>query len=1042
MGNPIVEPKPARARRHYLILSFLAGCLVAGTVIAAPVIGATPAPIEPREAGLPLMHHFAPSDYDGSAQNWSLAQDRQGVIYVGNLESGVLTFDGARWRRIPIPANATVRSLAADDDGRVYVGAVGNLGYLQTDTDGHKAFVSLLDKIPPANRDFSDVWSTFANGKDVWFSTDSSLFRYRDGKMTVWKPKTAFHTCFMVDGTLYINEVGVGLMRMVDDHLRILPGGSRFANEKIYALLPWRGPNAQPGDLLIGTLEQGWLIWRNGRFLPWATEADPLIRQKYLYGATWLADGRLAVATLSGGVILLDAQGHLLRTLTRASGLGSNTILAMLQDHQHGLWLASGNGITRLSLGSPLTLFDQRSGLQGEIFAMQRLAGSLYVGTTEGLFRLIDGPDPHFVPVPQVHGQIWSLADAGDQWMASGDGGVFVFAGTQLVQRLDTHGAAVLALAAAPDDPGNMFAGYEDGLGMLRHEGQHWVDAGRVPGIKEELHGISLIPPNHVWLSPWTGGAMRLDLPPDWRGPDDARYVDVARYGTAAGLPDGSAQALTINGALRFTTTRGIYRFNEANGRFTPDPAFATLLPGPPRQLTPVVEDTSGMLWMHAGAGADGSPMTGHAILADSHWHWQSTWLQQLDSVGVGNIRNDRDGTVWLASDNGLYRYHRRPGDTPPAPPSTLLRAVRGPDGHALPLDQGKAQIPYARNTLEFVFAVPNFADPAANRYQVKLQGLDKTWSPWSRDDHHEYSRLPVGNYRFLVHARNVYGKIGPDTHFDFSVLPPWYRTLWAWLLWTGLAALALALLLHWRARFLLQRNRKLNDLIAQRTVELAQANRTLAEQTVTDPLTGLKNRRYLHEHIEQDVAGARRRPESSDARLLFMMVDIDHFKQVNDNYGHAAGDQVLRQMGGILRAVARDTDVPLRWGGEEFLIVARFADDQAGPLLAERLRTAVAAYRFDVGNNHTIERTCSIGFASFPAFAKAPDRLSWEQVASLADQCLYQAKHNGRNAWAGLLPMATPPPGDVAEALDDAFSTPGTSTPLRLATSWPRNTP
>jgi len=184
-----------------------------------------------------------------------------------------------------------------------------------------------------------------------------------------------------------------------------------------------------------------------------------------------------------------------------------------------------------------------------------------------------------------------------------------------------------------------------------------------------------------------------------------------------------------------------------------------------------------------------------------------------------------------------------------------------------------------------------------------------------------------------------------------------------------------------------------------------------LEQASLTDPLTGLRNRRFLQEHLGLDVAQALRRygggsdAPIAEADLLFFLVDIDHFKQVNDARGHAAGDAVLVQMRERLASVFRETDYLVRWGGEEFLVVARASSRSAAADLAERLRAAVASRPFVLDDGQPLTKTCSIGYAALPFFTGDPSAVPWEEVVDIADTGLYMAKRNGRNAWVGLAP-------------------------------------
>jgi len=213
-----------------------------------------------------------------------------------------------------------------------------------------------------------------------------------------------------------------------------------------------------------------------------------------------------------------------------------------------------------------------------------------------------------------------------------------------------------------------------------------------------------------------------------------------------------------------------------------------------------------------------------------------------------------------------------------------------------------------------------------------------------------------------------------------------------------------------------------LENKVEQRTLELQQRNdqlqaahAQLEQLSTTDVLTGLNNRRYLLDVIEKDVVIALRSHQSplklasagddlaNDADLLFFLIDCDHFKQVNDLYGHDVGDKVLCAISKVLREVFRPSDHVVRWGGEEFLVIARFVSRTQAAELAERTRAALADMVVILSDGTPLKRTSSIGFAALPFVPTSLGACDWQQVLKLADCALYCAKHSGRNTWVGL---------------------------------------
>jgi diguanylate cyclase (GGDEF)-like protein len=185
--------------------------------------------------------------------------------------------------------------------------------------------------------------------------------------------------------------------------------------------------------------------------------------------------------------------------------------------------------------------------------------------------------------------------------------------------------------------------------------------------------------------------------------------------------------------------------------------------------------------------------------------------------------------------------------------------------------------------------------------------------------------------------------------------------------------------------------NRELEAKIHERTHELAEANTRLAQLAVTDGLTGLYNHRHLHERLSLEVE----RSQRSGLPLSLLMLDVDHFKQFNDSYGHPAGDEVLRQLARVLTDTRRANDVVARYGGEEFALILVDTAKFTAAKVAERVRERVEAHDFSDAFPKSKKNaiSVSIGVATF-----AEDGVDAEALVRAADTALYAAKRAGRN--------------------------------------------
>ena len=268
---------------------------------------------------------------------------------------------------------------------------------------------------------------------------------------------------------------------------------------------------------------------------------------------------------------------------------------------------------------------------------------------------------------------------------------------------------------------------------------------------------------------------------------------------------------------------------------------------------------------------------------------------------------------------------------------------------------------------------------------------------------------------------------------------PPW-RSWWAYTIY-GLALAGIVVSFVRSASRKLEReaerSRLLEAEVARRTREIEERNaelqhaiQRLEEASLTDSLTGLHNRRFLMSEIGKEIAlidryygdpKANAAPDETIPRpdFVLMMVDLDGLKPVNDTYGHAAGDCVLLQMRDVLEKACRRSDTMLRWGGDEFVVIGRFANRAIAETLAERILTMVREHRFDLGEGRIVNLTCCIGFAFYPFIATAPNSVSWEQVVTIADRALYVAKASGRDAWVGLFSTKKTPLEKTAQGIN-----------------------
>jgi PAS domain S-box-containing protein len=820
-----------------LALALLVGAATARAEVGAPTEG--PAAVDaasldglgaPGPVGMPAVANYRPPS---NPQIWAVAQERSGLMLFGNRD-GVLVYDGSGWEKVPMPNMSTVRSLAVGEDGRIWVGAQTELGYLAAGEDGRLVFTSVRDRLAEPDRKFADVWKTWVLGDGVYFQGNGQIFHYRPrtGTMEVLRPtRGSFHFSHQVGDRLYVLERDVGLLEVAAEGerrvLRPVPGGEAFAADRVYAVLPLASDRAGSPALAVVTRDRGIFLLEAGRVAPLLTAVDELLRAASPYHAIVLPDGNWAIATLQAGVVVLDPAGNLVMHLDRRSGLQDNNVKYLFLDRDANLWLGLDKGPARIELFAPLAYLGEREGLSGLVAATARLADRLYVATSAGVYRLLptSGREAVFLPVEGLDLATFDLRVVGDQLMAAANDGVFAVLPAASRDGADRSevvtGGTALALLPARGDPRTLYVAQLNGLRVLRRAAAgRWEDRGVVPGAEMDLRSLHETADGRIWAGTnHLGSAVRFSFPPD--GSPAQATVEI--FGEAEGLPRGRVTVHELWGKVLFSSESGLYRFDEPSRRFVRELALGAEYGDGSTWVTDVAEGPDGVVWLVAGPSRGQGVV--RALTADGRPAPGVWGLRRLLSDSIFSLDVGSDG-VWIGTDQWLVRYAPDRARPLPSVPRVRLREVSAGERELWPARPTASPpvVPWDANDVRVAASLPAYADEASNEFRFWLQGAEDRWSRWSAEAVRYYGGLREGQYRLHVQGRDVFGRLSEEATFAFVVEPPWFRTRFALAAYlAGLIGLVL-LADRLRARGHERRERELAELVARRTAELGKS--------------------------------------------------------------------------------------------------------------------------------------------------------------------------------------------------------------------------
>ena len=1025
----------------------------------------------------------------------AIAQDAKGFMWFGteNGLNRFDGYGFEHFRRERGNPNALrsdfIYGLASDDSGQVWIGTNGGgLAHLDANTGSIRNF-----RHDPTNVNSiaGDIVRAVLLDRDgaLWLGLrDAGLDRFEPTSATFTHialvdpeaegPISVFALHQDAAGTIWVGtEQGLYALEADDRSVRSFrhdpKDNGSIGSDRVRAIL-----EDGEGNLWVGTRDGGLNLFdrKSGTFTRYRHDPDVAdsISSDRVTAILEDNEGRLWVGTNAGLNLMNRDSGTFARYRNEAgdvSSLGADTILSLFQDRSGMLWVGTlSAGVSKwnpqswgLGLREAEVLSADEDAKPNVLAFATEGTDKVWIGTFgdgltlldrktgETIYYTHDPADPNSISDDRVMSLL--IDSQGMLWAGTMGGGL---------NRIDPATGRNTVFRHDPDDPASIGANgvmtiFEDSHGLLwigtfgggisifdRASGKfsnHVADpespgslsSARVTSFAEDALG-------NLWIGTDAGGLNLYER-------QTGRF-HVYRYSDddPNSLADNTVYAVHVDAHDRvWLGTRGGGLDRVIGSSADPDEVSFVNLSQEDGLANNVVygvqSDASGQLWLSTNYGISRlNPETG--VVRNLH---RSDGLQS-EEFNFGAHHSGSGGELFFGGPSGFNVFD--PEDLRAnsiVPPVILTGFFKGNDPvkAGLPSDlETGINLGYREDHISFEVAALDFAAPEANRYMYKLEGFDTDWIDLGNRRRITYTDLDDGSYLLRVKAANsdgVWNEAG--IALPVTVAPAPWDTWWAYVGYVAMVA-QLAIFLwvgHVRkvrreeeySHRLEQEVRARTAELAERASELRELNRSLQESSLSDPLTGLRNRRFVFEEVSRELATISRKYTNEDhglaakdaADLVFMMIDLDNFKPINDTYGHAAGDKMLLDIRDVLLGTCRRSDFVIRWGGDEFVVIAKQTHRGESEALAERIRREIESRTFTLPDGQFVHTTCSIGFAAFPLFRGQADSADLDDVIGLADSLMYEAKRQ-RNAWVGML------------GIDDAVTSQGFETDAIDATS------
>ena len=910
----------------------------------------------------------APAQLSGAADLQrvrAMSRDRLGRLWIASRDAGIAIFDSRTGELRRLRYSATEANSLSDDavfsivhlrNGDTLLGTARGLDRLSA-ANLDVSRLALPPELVPHGQPLRVRALTEAPDGMLWVGTDGGLGRF-DPRTGHWRAyrQTPGSTTALPDNrvqSLLIDSQGRLWVGLIDGLSWFDPATESFSSyhhddselrslpdDYIVSLFEDRG-----GSLWIGTKSGGLAKWnpRTWSFGHFRASAEEGFSDRNITSFAEDRLGRLWIGTFGAGVNLLDRTSSRVTPVRHVNGvrgsLSDDRVMAMLEGSDGAVWVGTmGGGLNRVD---PTTL-------KSESFAHDPA-----VPTSLGA--------PGVMSLLEVDSQLWAGTFGGG--ISRFDARTRRFDNLRPGPEDGLHLSNGRVTTMARDRAGHIWIG-TDGGGLnvwdikTRRLYYYKRNAKQLDTLSaDSIYSILVDDTGNVWIGTCGGGLDRVVNPLD--APHNLRFSNISE---SQGLPNNTVYGLRADGA--------------------------------------------GNIWISTNFGLARLDPRTNAIQRFHRLHGL-----QAEEFNFGAHYRDRSGKLFFggaAGFNSFYPEVLEFNERPPRVVLTQFLKLNTPGMIGVPEERiERLSLGHKEDVITLKFAALDYADPRANHYEYKLDGFDTAWVRADERRAATYTNLPGGKYVFRVRASNSDGVWSTqDLALPIDVAPsPWLSPI-AYLSYALLAAFMLLTVWYAQQRRIARaaaQRMELEQQVSDRTYELAQRNRELEEAnrrlemaSLTDTLTGLANRRYLMQEFPRLIAD-----HKANAGLAIMIIDLDALKPINDQHGHAAGDEVIIEIAKTLRQAIRPDDVLARWGGDEFVVVAHAQHVEHACMLAERMRERIAKMKCVLPRGAVVRTSCSIGLTCLPFVPGNPEAVSWEQAIKIADLALYRAKR-GRNAWRG----------------------------------------
>jgi ligand-binding sensor domain-containing protein len=781
-------------------------------IILSILLGFVSTAFTQNTIGIPDVINYSKDVYNAGTQNRCIVQDKNGIVYFANQE-GLLSFDGTYWKTYTLPNKTIVRSLAIGEDNKIYAGGQDDFGYFSPDKNGKLVFTSLKTFLSKKDFNCTDIWNTVSFGNNIFFRSHEKIYQWDHYTVSVYPSASGWQYLGTSNNQLIAQDADNVLQfnnGLWQPFINNFKPSSKFI---ITGILPIGKDSA-----LVTTINTGFYVLSNNHLTDFHFKnQNPFINQRVLT-ATCIGAGKIAVGTNLAGFYVINKDGEVIQNISRKEGLQINNILYLYQDTRKNLWIGLDNGIDFIAYNNAIKHIYPEKLNEGEGYTALIFKNNLYVGTSNGLYKValsnkkdLSYCNGEFVSIPDTKGSTFSLYNINDNLLLGHHDGAYKVNGNSVIPIEPNHSYFNFVPYYSVQPSSLIIGGSAIGLSLFNFKNGAFTLKSVLKNFDEFCQFTAVDNNNIIWVAHPYRGVYSIDI-------SNEANPKIKVYTDANGLPSYLNNHLfKIRNHIVITTEKGVYEYNASTDRFQPSAFYKQFFAN--KNIRHLKEDEKGNIWFIEDKNL--------GVIDFSKQKPRLIYFPELNDKmvkGFEFIYPYNEDNIFVGAEKGFYHINYEEYKQNHYATEVQVSSVRvfGKTDSLLfggyygdvnttakqPADK-MPKLASKWNSIHFEFSSPFYESQKSLEYSYYLKGFDKDWSAWSKKAEKDYTNLPAGNYVFEVKAKNNLSGESSVSSYNFVVLPAWYQTTLAYIIYVLMACFGVYLVHRMQQKMLARQQKK-----------------------------------------------------------------------------------------------------------------------------------------------------------------------------------------------------------------------------------------